>query len=82
MPEENKSSFKNSLRETCYSSFRNFNKSKHKIENISESEFIALKELKAVKNLIIQKSDKGNSVVLIDKDVYNGKMKTNLNDKQ
>ena len=39
-------------------------------------------ELKKLENVIIQKSDKGNSVVLLGKDIYVGKMKSILNDKQ
>ena len=82
LPKDNKLFFKNSLKETCFSSFNNYNKSKQNNMNITKEEFNALKELKNVENLIIQKSDKGNSVVLIDKEIYVGKMKSILNDKQ
>ena len=67
--------------ETCFSSFRNYNKSKHKYENITEDEFNALLELKNFKNIITQKSDKGNSAVLINKEIYKSKIKSILNDK-
>ena len=71
LPEDNKLFFKNNLMETCFSSFRNYNKSRHKYENITEDEFNALLELKNLKNIIIQKSDKGNSVVLINNERQN-----------
>ncbi|CAF1179846.1 unnamed protein product [Adineta steineri] len=47
------------------------NTSKHKkISNISDEEFTALKSLKSNKNIIICKADKGNSIVILDKDNY------------
>ena len=39
-------------------------------QHLSNEEFEALKNLSANFNLIIQKADKGNSVVLVEKDVY------------
>ena len=39
-------------------------------QHLSNEEFEALKDLSANCNLIIQKADKGNSVVLVEKDVY------------
>lgn len=82
LPVENVTFFKNSLKEICFSSLRSYNKSKHKFENISEDEYYALLELKKLDNLVIQKTDKGNSVVLVDKDIYKGKIKSILNDQQ
>ena len=38
--------------------------------NISKEEHVALKDLSANKDLIIQKSDKGNSVVLLNRNDY------------
>ena len=38
--------------------------------HLSNKEFEALKNLSANCNLITQKADKGNSVVLVEKDVY------------
>ena len=44
--------------------------SQHLPQHLSNEEFEALKNLSANCNLIIQKADKGNSVVLVEKDVY------------
>ena len=49
-------------------SFRNYNANIP--QYLSNEEFEALKNRSANCNLIIQKADKGNSVVLVDKDVY------------
>ena len=49
-------------------SFRNYNANIP--QHLSNEEFEALKNLSANCNLIIQKADKGNSVVLVEKDVY------------
>ena len=48
-------------------SFCNYNAN---IPHLSNEEFEALKNLSANCNLIIQKADKRNSVVLVEKDVY------------
>ena len=48
--------------------FRNYNVNIP--QNFSNEEFEALKNLSAYCNLIIQKAHKGNSVALVDKDVY------------
>ena len=48
-------------------SFRNYNTNLPR--NLSDEEFKALQKLQNT-NLVIQKSDKGNSVVILDKDVY------------
>ena len=61
---------KTKLKDTCYSSLRFYNKKNHKFDNLSEGEYLALQELIALENLIIQRTDKGNMVVLIDKDTY------------
>ena len=66
-------------RKLVFPSFRNY---KHKYENITENEFNALLEHRNLKNIIIQKSEKGNSVVLINKEIYKGKIKSILNGKQ
>ena len=49
-------------------SFHNYNANIP--QHLSNEEFEALKNLSANCNLIIQKADKGNSVVLVEKDVY------------
>ena len=52
------------LKEYTYSSFKKYNFLKE--INLSRDEYNALKNLSSLKNIIIQKSDKGNSVVLMN----------------
>ena len=72
--------FKTKLKDICLSSYKSYNKSKHLTENITENEYNALLELKANKDIIIQKADKGNLVVILDKDIYIDKMQNILKD--
>ena len=58
---------KTKIKDLALTSFRNYNAN---IPHLSNEEFEALKDLSANCNLIIQKADKGNSVVLVEKDVY------------
>ena len=48
--------------------------------NLSNGEFKALQNLSRKTNLVVQKSDRGNSVVILDKDVCIKHMES-LNDK-
>ena len=48
--------------------------------NISKEEFLALKGLSSNKDVILQKTDKGNSVVLVNKANYTKRMKELLSD--
>ena len=48
--------------------------------NISKEEHVALKGLSANKDLIIQKSDKGNSVVLLNRNDYIKRLNEILSD--
>ena len=48
--------------------------------NLSSSEAKALRNLTKQKDIIIQKADKGNSVVILDKESYIVKMKELLSD--
>lgn len=63
------------------------NKYKNKLEqlnlkkNLTFDEQNSLKSLKINKNIIIKKSDKGNSIVLMNKKDYKNKVFTHLNDK-
>ena len=52
------------LKEYAYSSFKNFLKELY----LSKVEDTALKNLPPLKNIIVQKSDEGNSVVLMNRD--------------
>ena len=48
--------------------------------NLSREEYNALKTLSSLKNIIIQKSDKGNSVVVMNRDDYINPMQTLISD--
>ena len=58
---------KTKIKDLALTSFCNYNAN---IPHLSNEEFEALKNLSANCNLIIQKADKRNSVVLVEKDVY------------
>ena len=57
---------KSNIKNIGWSSFRLYNKKGHRFENLSEQEYKAFINLQGNKNIIIQKADKGNSVVVID----------------
>ena len=71
---------KTKLKDIVLSSYRIYNKTNHAYENITSEEHNALLELISLENVIIQKADKGNVVVLLDKENYLGKMKSILDD--
>ena len=58
---------KSKIKDVGLSSFRLYNKKDHCFENLTEDEYEAFLNLKSNKNIIIQKADKGNSVVVIDR---------------
>ena len=62
------------LKEYACSSFKKYNFLKEL--NLSRDEYNALKSLSSLKNIIIQKSDKGKSVVLMNRDDYINRMET------
>ena len=68
---------KSKLLDTAFSSFKK-NKPKN---NLSEIELQALNSLLQNKDIIIQKADKGNTIVVIDKDAYKKKMKAIISDR-
>ena len=55
-------------KETALPSFRQYNKNPQ--QNLSNEELAALTNLSKSKDIVIQKSDKDNSVVIVDKDTY------------
>ena len=67
-------------KEVAPSSYRSYNSNKP--QNLPKEEFIALQNLSKNKDLIIQKSDKGNSVVIVQRQDYLNKMTDILNDLQ
>ena len=71
---------KNEVRNLALSSFKFYNKKDHKYENLTKDEYDAFLELTQLDNIVIQKADKGNVVVLINKTDYITKMEDILND--
>ena len=59
--------------------FSSYNKNSAAL-NLANEEFASLKSLSKNDSLIIQKSDKGNSIAIIDKDDYLQKMRNILSD--
>ncbi|CAF3362230.1 unnamed protein product [Rotaria sp. Silwood2] len=55
---------------------------KKRIRNISDEEFNAIKSLKNNKNIIICRADKGNSIVILNKEDYINKINEILKQKQ
>ena len=71
---------KTKTKETALSSFRQYNKNPQ--QNLSKEELAALTNLSKNKDIVIQKSDKGNSVVIVDKDTYIKRMENLLSDQR
>ena len=68
---------KTKTKETALSSFRQYMKNPQ--QNLSKEELTALTNLSKNKDIVIQKSDKGNSVAIVDKDT---KMENLLSDQR
>ena len=66
------------LRDCAFTSYRDVGKNIDR--NLSKEEHFALKNLVQNKDLIIQEADKGNTVVILNKNDYNLKMKKILSD--
>ena len=77
MPNEDREFIKTRLKDSAFTSFWSHNCNSE--INLTENERLALNNLRNNKNIIIQKSDKGNSVVLLDKDKYLERMSKILN---
>ena len=71
---------KTKLKDCALTSFDTYNKNEHAPENLTSDEFSALKNLGSQNDLVVQKSDKGNSVVIIDKHAYVRKVEELLSD--
>ena len=71
---------KTKTKETALSSFRQYNKSPQ--QNLSKEELAALASLSKNKDIVIQKSDKGNSVVIVDKETYIKRMENLLSNER
>ena len=70
---ENLDFVKTRTKEATLSSYRNYNNNVP--QHLSKEEFLALQSLRENKNIVIQKYDKGNSVVIADKADFLDKMK-------
>ena len=62
------------------SSFRLYNKKENKFDNISNDEYSAFLSLIENKNLVIQKADKGNNIVILNKKDYIERLEDILGD--
>ena len=71
---------KTKSKEAALSSNRTYNNNVP--QNLSSDEFLALTNLSKNKDLIIQKSDTGNSVVIVDRQDYIKKMNNILSDQK
>ena len=69
------------LLDTALTSYQNFSRGQEPPENLTSSEFKALKHLLKNKDIVIQKADKGNTVVILDKCSYISAIEEILNDK-
>ena len=69
---------KTRIKDTALTSFRNYNANVP--QHLSNEEFEALKTLSGNCNLVIQKADKGNSVAIVEKDVFVRHTETILSD--
>ena len=70
---------KSKILDTAFSSFDSFNNNKMR-SNLSKEELKALHNLRKQNHLVIQKADKGNTVVITEKIAYINKMKEILSD--
>ena len=67
---EDVSLIKARLLDTALASYQNFSSDPDPPENLTSAEFKALKRLSKNKDIVIQKGDKGNNVVIVDKYSY------------
>ena len=79
LPSEKRDLLKNKLKDICFSTLNSYNFDKVNT-NLTESESKGLKELIRRKDLVIQKADKGNTVVITDRENYLKGIKLLLSD--
>ena len=68
------------LLDTAQISNKNFSSVRDLAENLTSNQFQALKYFLKKKNIVIQKEDKGNNVVILDKYSYVSAIEEILND--
>lgn len=71
---------KSKLKDVALSSFYEYNDTGHIPDNLSKNEFACLQKLASNRDIIIQKSDKGNSIVILDNISYVERILEILND--
>ena len=76
---ENCNFLKNKLKDICFSTLKSYSFDKAE-KNLSEAESIALRNLIELKDLVIQKADKVNTVVITDRTKYLEGIKSLLSD--
>ena len=79
LPSEKHDLLENKLKDNCFSTLNSYNFYKVNA-NLTEAEPKALKELIRCKDLVIQKTDKGNNVVITDRENYMKGIKSLLSD--
>ena len=67
---EKLSSMKTRLLDTALSSYESFSNDESTSETVTASEFKALRYLSKNKSIVIQKADKGNTIVILEKTPY------------
>ena len=77
--DQKKQLLKGRIKDSALSSFISYNKNSAPL-NLTKEEFASLKSLSKNDSLIIQKSDKGNSIAIINKDGYLQKIRNVLSD--
>ena len=78
--DEDMSAIKARLLDTALTSYQNFSSDREPPENLTSSAFKVLKRLSKNKDIVIQKADKGNTVVILDKCSYISAIEEILND--
>ena len=66
------------MKKIAYDSYNRYNFLKEL--NLSKVEYNALKKLSSMENIVIHKSDKGNSVVIVNREDYLGRMQEMVDD--
>ena len=70
MTSEDREHFKTKLKDIAFSTYKLLNDNCKYENNLSSEELSALKILMRNKNIVILKADKGNTVVIMDKEKY------------
>ena len=72
---------KTRLFDTTLSSYESFSSDQSPSENLTASEFKALRHLSKNKNIVVQMADKGNTIVMLDKISYISAIEEILHDR-